>query len=210
MDLLRVYENFLKEFGPQGWWPIERKFEPKEWEICLGAILTQNTNWKNVEKALDNLENAGLRTPEDIVRTPIRKLERIIRPSGFYKQKAKRLKALAEFVVKFGGFEEFKRGVKREELLKVKGIGFETADSILLYACERLHFVVDAYTKRLVRHMGLDRKFGLKMDYESLRKFFEKNLPKDVSLYKEFHALIVEWGKREAKGKALYRISVKN
>jgi len=195
MNLLGVYEKLLNKFGHQEWWPVERNFEPKDWEVCLGAILTQNTNWKNVEKALDNLDSAGLRTPEFIVRTPLKKLEKIIRPSGFYRQKAKRLKALAEFVLSFGGFENFRKNVKRSELLGVKGIGPETADSILLYACGRPYFVIDAYTRRLVRHLGWDKKFGLKMDYEPLRKFFERNLPRDVPLYKEFHALIVEWGK---------------
>ena len=195
MNLLGVYEKLLNKFGHQEWWPVERNFEPKDWEVCLGAILTQNTNWKNVEKALDNLDSAGLRTPESIVRTPLKKLEKIIRPSGFYRQKAKRLKALAEFVLSFGGFENFRKNVKRSELLGVKGIGPETADSILLYACGRPYFVIDAYTRRLVRHLGWDKKFGLKTDYESLREFFERNLPRDVPLYKEFHALIVEWGK---------------
>jgi len=203
MNLSMLYEKLLKEFGRQNWWPMIRGFRPKEWEVCLGAVLTQNTNWKNVEKALENLKKKGVLSPQDIVETNTSTLQNLIRPSGFYRQKAERLKTLATFVLGFGDFERFKRGVKREELLKVKGIGFETADSILLYACGRPHFVIDAYTKRFTRNLGIKTK----MDYESLRKFFEENLPKDLGVYKEFHALIVEWGKR---GKGLYRSPAKN
>ncbi len=208
MSPLSVYRKLLEEFGPQNWWPAGRNFKPKEWEICLGAVLTQNTNWKNVEKALDNLAARKILSPADILHLEQTELEQIVRPSGFYKQKAKRLKALAEFVLSFGGFENFRKNVKRSELLGVEGIGPETADSILLYACGRPYFVIDAYTRRLVRHLGWDKKFGLKTDYESLREFFERNLPRDVPLYKEFHALIVEWGK--TGGKSLYRSPAKN
>ncbi|MCD6590803.1 MAG: endonuclease [Candidatus Aenigmarchaeota archaeon] len=199
MRPIDAYYKLLKKFGKQDWWPVKRNFIPKEWEICLGAVLTQNTNWNNVEKALDNLAAHKFLTPKDILGLEQKKLEKIIRSSGFYKQKAVRLRELAKFVTKFGSFENFRKNVRRDELLGVKGIGFETADSILLYACRRPYFVVDAYTKRFVRHLGWDKKFGLKMDYESLREFFEENLPKNVSLYKEFHALIVEWGKRVKK-----------
>lgn len=199
-DLLVVYRNLLNEFGRREWWPAHRNFRPKEWEVCAGAILTQNTNWKNVERALDNLNAGKITSPESVIKTDLRKLEELVRPSGFYRQKAARLKALAQFVVSYGSFRKFVKNVEREELLKVKGIGFETCDSILLYACGRPHFVIDAYTKRLVKMLGIRTK----TDYESLRAYFEKSLPKDVSLYKEFHALIVEWGKFEGKriGKA--------
>lgn len=191
--LTKIYEKLLKEFGPQGWWPVERNFNPREWEICLGAILTQNTNWNNVERALENLSNSGILTPEDISKINTRKLETLIKPSGFYKQKAKRLKTLAKFVLGFGTFENFRKNVKRSELLEVKGIGFETCDSILLYACNRAYFVIDSYTKRFILNLGIKTKD----DYESLREYFEKNLPRKIEIYKEFHALIVEWGKRK-------------
>lgn len=192
MNILKVYEKLLKKFGRQNWWPMSSGFQPKEWEVCVGAILTQNTNWRNVERALGNLRKNEILSPEDMVSIKTKKLEDIIRPSGFYRQKAERLKEFARFVLGFGTFEKFIKNVNRDDLLKVKGIGFETADSILLYACGRPYFVVDAYTKRFVKSLGVKTK----MDYESLRGFFEKNLPKDVEIYKEFHALIVEWGKR--------------
>lgn len=197
MNLMDVFEKLSKDFGEQKWWPIKRDFRPKEWEICVGAILTQNTNWRNVEKALENLKSERILSPEDVSKTKKRTLEKLIKPSGFYRQKAERLRELAEFVLGFGNFENFQRNVKRDDLLQVKGIGFETADSILLYACNRAYFVIDAYTKRLIRALGFDKKFKLKMEYESLRRHFEENLPKDPELYKEFHALIVEWGKRK-------------
>ncbi|MEM5871944.1 MAG: endonuclease [Candidatus Aenigmatarchaeota archaeon] len=189
--LIEAYKSLLKKFGHQNWWPVNRNFKPKEWEICVGAILTQNTNWRNVEKALDNLAKAKIISPADVQKTELKKLEELIRPSGFYKQKAIRLKALADFVLGFGSFENFKKNIERSELLKVKGVGFETCDSILLYACGKRYFVIDAYTKRFIKSLGIRTK----MDYESLRKYFEKRLPRSVSLYKEFHALIVEWGK---------------
>jgi len=193
MDLMKLYEKLLKDYGKQDWWPVIRPFVPREWEVCAGAILTQNTNWKNVEKALDNMKSENLLTPESVLETPRETLERIIRPSGFYRQKAERLKTLAGFIMGFGSFNDFRKKVRRSELLGVKGIGPETADSILLYACGRPCFVIDAYTRRLVKSLKIETK----TDYESLRKFFEDSLPKDPGLYREFHALIVEWGKAD-------------
>jgi len=190
VSLLKEYEKLLKAYGPQAWWPAKRRFRPKEWEVCAGAILTQNTNWRNVEQALDNLIKNRVVTPEATLKTSAKKLELLVRPSGFYKQKAERLRTLAKFVLGFGSFDNFRKA-ERHELLKVKGIGPETCDSILLYACNRPCFVVDAYTKRFVRSLGLKPA----QDYESLRSYFEMRLPKDVALYKEFHALIVERGK---------------
>lgn len=191
MELLALYHRLLKEFGPRGWWPVRRDFRPKEWEICMGTVLTQNTSWRNVERALDNLSANGILTPEDVLETGKEALENLIRPSGYYRQKAERLKGLAKFVLGYGGFETFRKNVKREDLLEVKGIGLETCDSILLYACGQAYFVIDSYTRRLVGSLGIKAS-----DYESLRGLFESSLPKDVDLYKEFHALIVEWGKR--------------
>jgi len=191
MELLEVYQKLLEHFGPQGWWPMRSGFDPPEWEVCVGAILTQNTSWRNVEKALNNLKNEEILSPLDVIKIDKNRLENLIRPSGFYRQKAERLKIFADFVMGFGSFEKFSKRVTREQLLKVKGLGPETVDSILLYALSRPVFVVDAYTKRVFTRLGFeDRK-----TYEEWRRFFEENLPKDVGIYKESHALIVELGK---------------
>lgn len=198
-ELLKAYNSLLKDFGHLAWWPLKRRFRPKEWEVCVGALLTQNTNWKNVERALDNLAKNGIITPQATLKTKKQKLEESIRPSGFYRQKAERLKAIAKFVLKFGSFENFQKNVGRSELLKVKGIGPETCDSILLYACGRPYFVIDAYTKKFVKQPGIKPGIKTAEDYEGLRSYFEGNLPKNISLYKEFHALIVEWGKRRPR-----------
>lgn len=202
MDMLDIYHGLLEQFGPQGWWSVGRNFEPKEWEICIGAVLTQNTSWKNVERALDNLESEGLATPEDMLKTDIRKLRSLVRPSGYYRQKAGRLKTLARFVLDFGSFGDFAKNVSRDGLLGVKGIGPETCDSILLYACGRPHFVVDAYTRRFLERMGKEAPKG----YEEIRETFESALPRDPEIYKEFHALIVEWGKSVKGEKSTHEV----
>jgi len=191
MELPEVYQRLLEHFGPQGWWPVRNGFDPPEWEVCVGAILTQNTSWRNVEKVLDNLKNERILSPLDMIKIDKNRLEKLIKPSGFYRQKAERLKIFADFVLGFGSFKKFSKRVTREQLLKVKGLGPETVDSILLYALNRPVFVVDAYTKRVFTRLGFeDRK-----NYEEWRRFFEENLPNDVDLYKESHALIVEQGK---------------
>ncbi len=195
MELMALYKELLNNIGSQEWWPASRNFSPIEWEICAGAILTQNTNWKNVEKALDNLKENRIDTPQKTLNIKTELLEQIIRPSGFYKQKAERLKILAKLIHRFKNFSEFKKNITREVLLETKGIGPETADSILLYACNRPFFVIDAYTKRIVKAFGV----GIPEDYETLRKHFENSIPKDIKIYKEFHALIVEWSKKERK-----------
>src|SRR3989338_3633442 len=202
MQFLDVYKTFLENYGAQLWWPTTpegevnpqytggSKTNKQRLEVCLGAILTQNTSWKNVEKAIVNLNSERLVDLEKIQKIKKERLEELIRPSGFYKQKAERLKTFADFI--FGkNFSE----VTREDLLKLKGIGPETADSILLYACEKPEFVVDAYTKRIFGRFGL---INLE-EYQGVKEIFEKNLPKDVKLYQEFHALIVEHAKRFCK-----------
>ncbi len=196
--LMKIYDALLSHFGNQNWWPANRNFESGEWEICIGAVLTQNTNWRNVEKALDNLSKNKKTTIVSILETPIEELKKIIRPAGFYNQKAERLKIFSKFVLKFGSLESFLKNVKREELLKLKGIGPETADSILLYAGNRAYFVVDAYTKRVFSRFGF---IDVNEKYETIRKFFEENLPRDVEIYKEFHALIVELAKNFCRKK---------
>ncbi len=162
--------------------------------MCAGAILTQNTNWNNAEKALRNLIEVEAMDAGRIACMNLGKLEKLVKPSGFFRQKAGRLKEFSRFVLSFGSLENFLKNVTRKELLVVNGIGMETADSILLYACGKPYFVIDAYTKRLVEECGIDEK-----GYESLRKLFESRLPKDVELYREFHALIVIHGKRNMK-----------
>lgn len=168
-----------------------RGFRPRELEVCLGAILTQNTNWRNAEKALDNLKGAGLLSREDILGAPRGRLERLVRPSGFYRQKAERVKGFLAFSQGFGGFRAFLGKVGREELLGVKGIGPETADSILLYAGNRPFFVVDVYTRRLFKRLGLGE-----LNYTQAQELATREIPRSEKAYKEFHALIVEHSKK--------------
>jgi len=193
--LMEIYKKLLQHFGPQGWWPMSKGFAPPEWEVCIGAILTQNTNWKNVEKALENLKKEGILSPEEIKKIKIPVLENLIKPSGFYRQKAGRLKIFSDFVLSFGSFENFKKKVTREQLLQVKGLGPETADSILLYAVNRPVFIIDAYTRRIFTRIGFENCRKNKKNYEDWRYFFESNLKRDVEIYREFHALIVEHAK---------------
>jgi endonuclease-3 related protein len=184
---LSLYGKMLSEYGPQGWWPAKSRYE-----VVVGALLTQNTNWTNVEKAIANLREKRVLSPEKILLIKTEKLERLIRPSGFYRQKAERLKLLtgryAEIIGPGGG------GVPtREELLSIKGVGKETADSILLYAFGLPNFVIDAYTRRFCDRHGLCH-FD---EYDDYKDYFQSNLPESVPVYKEYHALIVEWGKRD-------------
>lgn len=196
MELIDVYLKLLDEFGPQGWWPMQSGFSPPEWEVCVGAILTQNTNWGNVEKALARLKSGGVTSPKKTLIIHNNHLKNFIRPSGYYSQKAHRLKALAEYVSQFEREKDFLKGADRNDLLAIHGIGPETADSILLYAAGRKFFVVDAYTRRIFSRFGLIQE---KWDYEKIRLLFEKNLPQDVNVYKEFHGLIVALAKSNCR-----------
>lgn len=184
-----LYRSLLREYGPQGWWPGETQYE-----IVVGALLTQNTNWKNVEKAIANLKAAGLLEPERLLETGNRELEALIRPSGFFRQKAVRLRALTK---KYAEITDRASPPSREELLEVNGVGKETADSILLYAFGLPHFVIDAYTRRFCSH----NKLFEGKDYDDYKRFFESSLPRRVPVYREYHALIVEWGKRFSRAK---------
>lgn len=179
-----LYQELLGEYGHQHWWPADSRYE-----VVVGALLTQNTSWRNVEKAIANLKEAGVLSPEKILETRSPELETLIRPSGFYRQKAERLKALTE---RYMEVEQRGSPPSREELLAVKGVGKETADSVLLYAFDMPFFVIDAYTRRFCSHHRLFKG----KEYDDYRDYFERSLPRDVSLYKEYHALIVEWGKR--------------
>jgi endonuclease-3 related protein len=174
------------------WWPAKTPFE-----VIVGAILTQSTAWTNVKQALANLRRAGLLTPSRMSRVSEARLARLVRPSGYFRQKAKKLKAFVRFLdERYGGSlaRMFRQPTAelREQLLAVHGIGPETADSILLYAGGHPVFVVDAYTHRILgRHNLSDGR----PDYGSVQRFFESNLPKDPALYNEFHALLVNVGK---------------
>ncbi|MBI4018568.1 MAG: endonuclease [Candidatus Aenigmarchaeota archaeon] len=200
MKIISVYKQLLKKHGPQQWWPVKHNFQPKELEICAGAVLTQNTNWRNAEKALQNLSDAGIVTAEKIANMPLSKLQKLIKPSGFYKQKAKRLKNFCVFVSNYSG--DFYEKVTREQLLALDGVGRETADSILLYACGKPSFVVDAYTRRMLSSLGM---ISGSEKYDEIRQLFENALPGDAALYKEFHALIVVEGKAHARNPANHR-----
>ena len=190
--LRRYYEALFAAHGPQRWWPGRTAFE-----IIIGAILTQNTSWSNVEIALRNLRRERLLTPRAIEGVSFARLARLIRPSGYFRQKAKKLKCFVRFLRKEydGSLNRMFRtptAALREKLLAVHGVGPETADSILLYAGKHSVFVVDAYTRRMLDRHGVA---GPKQTYEEIRELFESSLPSDAPLYNEFHALIVRTGK---------------
>jgi endonuclease-3 related protein len=195
----KIYKELIKKYGgPKGQWKLwcKRPKTKKEREkVVIGAILTQRTNWKNVELALKNLKKAKVDSLKDIYRLGFRKLTPLIRPAGFYKTKAQYLLNLTKFIIKnYGSLERMKKAELRElreKLLKLQGIGPETADSVLLYALDKPIFVIDEYTRRLVKVRNLTGE----ADYHLLQKLFEENLKKDYRLYQDFHALIVINGK---------------
>jgi endonuclease-3 related protein len=198
-QLTEIYKLLFDRFGPQHWWPGETQFE-----IITGAILTQNTNWTNVEKAIANLKSAGFLTSEKLHHLDISKLAELIRPAGYYNIKTKRLKNFINWLFQnYDGqlinLENLDTDRLRTELLAVKGIGRETADSILLYAFGREIFVIDAYTARVAVRHGLIEP---QADYEQLRELFQSNLPQDSQLFNEYHALLVNVGKNYCKPKA--------
>ncbi|MGI9559099.1 MAG: endonuclease III domain-containing protein [Thermodesulfobacteriota bacterium] len=190
--LEKIYGAMFSHFGGQNWWPAETAFE-----CVAGAILTQNTAWTNVEKAIKNLKNSAKLTVRGIDDMPLSRLARLIKPSGYFNQKSKRLKIFARFVTQnYGGEIDAllaeETGKLRETLLSLEGIGPETADSITLYAAGKPSFVVDAYTKRITSRHGLSDE---KAAYGDVQKLFEKNLPRDVEMWGEYHALIVRTAK---------------
>ena len=182
-----LFTVLLDCYGPQKWWPCQTGLR---WEIITGAILTQNTAWTNVEKAVENLLGANVMSPERVLATPDDQLQELIRPAGFFKQKCAYLKAMAVFMLaRESAFEQSEDvWTLRKELLSVKGVGRETADSILLYAFNKPIFIIDAYTRRVAeRHLGLDGS----VHYDILQKIFMDALPSDAVIYNEYHALIV-------------------
>lgn len=198
MTPARALDRLLRRFGPRGWWPIGGRYRPgryaapgprEAFEICVGAILTQNTAWTNVERALEGLD--GALSPEGILKLPPRSLETRIRPSGYFRAKAKKLKVFARWW-RDGAVAD------REALLGLWGVGPETADSMLLYAFGRPVFVVDAYTRRIGARIGW---YGAKASYDEIQAFFTAALPKSVKRFNEGHALLVELAKRHCKTK---------
>ncbi len=191
--LLDLYHQLQAEHGNLRWWPADTPFE-----VALGAILTQATAWRNVEKAIDNLKSADVFTPEQIHAISQDKLEELIHPSGYYRMKAKKVRAFVNHIIQRPFKIMFEQSVPdlRKELLSIYGVGPETADSIILYAAEKPSFVVDTYTYRLISRLGwVEENFH----YERLRSLFMDNLPHDVDLFNEYHALIVRHGARVCK-----------
>lgn len=184
-----IYGLLYNHFGSQNWWPAETPFE-----VMVGAVLTQNTNWSNVEKAIENLRMAGILNYDSMKECSLEELAQLIRPSGYYNLKAKRLKNLLEMIkTQYGadldGLLQDDLYSAREKLLQVKGVGPETADCILLYACRLPAFVVDNYTHRVLsRHNLIEEE----TDYETLQSFFTDSLPARSELFNEFHALLVK------------------
>lgn len=214
-ELRKIYDFLYGEYGPQGWWPLLSvakkggvnptktgsingyhpgnfsfpRTEFERFEIIIGCLLTQNTSWINVEKALLNLEREGLVRPDKIMKTKKDKLGKLIKPAGYFNQKAERLIILAEWFLK----QDSKISPSRDELLSLKGIGPETADSILLYAYKEPEFVVDSYAKRILINLDL---IPQNASYDFVKSLFENNIEKDFKIFQEFHALLVEHAKR--------------
>jgi len=191
-----IYEKLLKEFGPQHWWPADTRME-----VIVGAILTQNTNWKNVEKAIRNLKQHHEISIDSLRDISLSRLSALIRPSGYFNIKAKRLKNFINFLVlEYGGdldsVGEDPLLILRKKFLKVNGIGPETADSILLYAFGKNIFVIDSYAKRIFsRHHIVSEEDS----YERIQKVFMKSLDADAGIFNEYHALIVQLAKKFCK-----------
>ena len=185
--LLKLYQQLKSAYGAQAWWPAETPFE-----VIVGAILVQSTAWRNVVKAIDNLRNANLLTPSGLGEIPLSQLEELVRPSGYFRVKAKKLRAFLTHLDVHHNYRLdslFASDVFtfREELLSIYGIGNETADSIILYAAEKPIFVIDSYTHRLLSRLGW---IAGKYDYDKLQAIFMDALPHDVRMFNEFHALI--------------------
>ncbi|MHC1570266.1 MAG: endonuclease [Methermicoccaceae archaeon] len=187
MSLYSLYLRLLDMLGHQHWWPADTPFE-----VMVGAILTQQTRWESVERAVRCLKRKGLLSPEALAAASEDEIRECTRCTGFYNQKTRRLKMLATFVRETGEQRLYAmpKNELRRALLNIEGVGYETADSIVLYAAEKPSFVIDAYTRRMLSCMGIEGS------YTELKRLFEMSLPEDVEVYKEFHALIVAFGKQ--------------
>lgn len=216
MPIKTIYSKLYSHFGKQNWWPVTldnetipgyhkniKLNEKQKLEICFGAILTQNTSWKNVEKAIIQLNKNQLISINKILKINKNKLANIIKSSGYYNQKAKKLKNFSLFLFNNynGNIDEFFNNeikVLRNELLSINGIGPETADSIILYAAKKPIFVIDAYTKRIMGRIGFKEE-----SYDELQKLFMNNLNNYEKVFNEYHGLLVELGKNHCKTKPL-------
>ncbi|WP_146449069.1 endonuclease III domain-containing protein [Bythopirellula polymerisocia] len=192
----QIYRRLFEAWGPQKWWPADSPFE-----VMIGAILVQNTNWRNVERAIENLKSAEALSPLQLLAIELENLQELIRPAGYFRIKAQRLRSLVQFFVdEFGGEITAMQAIPmpqlREKLLAVHGIGPETADSILLYAVGQSAMVVDAYTLRVfARHGWVPHGTS----YHALQAHIAQELPEDATIYNDFHALIVEVGKKHCR-----------
>lgn len=200
--MIKIFHALLNAFGKRHWWPGESALE-----IIVGAVLTQNTSWKNVEKAIHNLKRENLLTIDALYHVDIERLSDVIKPSGFFNIKARRLKNIIKvlyekFDASIENLEKIETDNVRKVLLSINGIGKETADSILLYALNKPIFVVDAYTKRLIKHHVpplMEGQCFSKDDYDTIQRFFMDHLPMDVYIYNEYHALLVYLGQKYCK-----------
>jgi endonuclease-3 related protein len=199
----KIFKLLFDYYGPQGWWPLLKeingeficdyntensisiKEDNEKLEIALGAILTQNTTWKNAQRALINLKKTGLLDIRSLEKVEDKVLAEFIKPSGYYNQKARKIKEYIKFL-------NSGKEITRENLLRVWGLGPETVDDILLYAYDKSHFVIDTYTKRLFSRLGICNE---KIDYHKLQDIIQNSIQKDTYVYKEYHALIVNHGK---------------
>ncbi|MDD2666326.1 MAG: DNA-3-methyladenine glycosylase [Methanocellales archaeon] len=182
--MIEIYNKLLEKLGAQQWWPAETPFE-----VVVGAILTQRTKWENVEMAIHHLKEHNLLDPEALAKVDREKLESLVKCTGFYRQKAERIQIASRYFAENRLMSQISLDHLRNELLSLKGIGKETADSILLYALNRPKFVIDAYTVRMCNCLGISG------GYDLLQERFEGELPPNITLFKEFHALIVKHGK---------------
>jgi len=216
MKIAEIYSELYSIYGPQHWWPVTKDNqtspryhknielnERQKLEICFGAILAQNTNWKNAEKAIINLNKNNLIDIHKIMKINDDRLAKIIKSSGYHNQKAIKLKNFSSFLFKnYSGdlnlFFENNINKLREELLSVNGVGPETADSIMLYAAKKPIFVIDAYAKRIINRIGFKED-----TYEDLQELFMGDLEKNEKLFNEYHALLVELGKNNCKKEPL-------
>lgn len=190
--LLAIYERLYATYGPQHWWPGDSAFE-----VMVGAILTQSAAWQNVEKGIANLKAAGALSPEALRRMPIEEIAGLIHPCGYYNAKARKLKALVEWLNESCGddiasLSRARTGALRRQLLAVHGVGPETADSILLYAIGKPVFVIDAYTRRILARLGMSPGKDI---YDDFQLLFMRNLRHEARLFNEYHALLVRLGK---------------
>lgn len=199
-QLMDIYARLYRHYGPQGWWPGQTPFE-----TIIGAILTQNTNWNNVERALENLRTKASLTPEKLHGMPVEEIALLIRPAGYFNLKARRLKCFLDWLFEThdGSIQKLQTlpaSILRRQLLAIKGIGPETADSICLYAFDKPVFVVDAYTARILgRHGLLEPGCG----YQDIQDLFHSCLDRDAKLFNEYHALLVRLGKDHCRRKPI-------